>query len=63
MENRTVLITCIQKYMGEAIATKFKAMGFNVLTDDRSLVTQSECEALIESSGTIDVLVVLKLLL
>ena len=32
--------------------------GFNVLTDDRSLVTQSECEALIESSGTIDVLVV-----
>lgn len=44
--------------MGEAIATKFKAMGFNVLTDDRSLVTQSECEALIESSGTIDVLVV-----
>ena len=58
MENRTVLVTCVQKYMGEAIATKFKTMGFNVLTDDRPLVSQSECEALIQSSGTIDVLVV-----
>ena len=57
MENRTVLVTCVQKYMGEAIATKFKTMGFNVLTDDRPLVTQSECEDLIQSSGTIDVLV------
>ena len=58
MENRTVLVTCVQKYMGEAIATKFKTMGFNVLTDDRPLVSQSECEAVIQSSGTIDVLVV-----
>ena len=58
MENRTVLVTCVQKYMGEAIATKFKTMGFNVLADDRPLVSQSECEALIQSSGTIDVLVV-----
>ena len=57
MENRTVLVTCVKKYMGEAIANKFRAMGFNVLTDDRPLVTQSECEDLIQSSGTIDVLV------
>jgi 2-keto-3-deoxy-L-fuconate dehydrogenase len=57
MTQRTVLITCVQKYMGEAIRDRFEADEFRVVTGDYPMTSQAECEALVASAGQIDVLV------
>lgn len=57
MTQRTALVTCVQKYMGEAIRERFDADGFRVVTGDYPMTSQAECEALVASAGDIDVLV------
>ena len=57
MTDRTALITCVGRYMGNPIKDKFEELGIKVTADDRLLQSQSECEALISSAGDIDILV------
>lgn len=57
MTQRTALITCVQKYMGEAIRDRFEADGFRVVTGDYPMTSQADCEALVASAEEIDVLV------
>lgn len=58
MAQRTALITCVQRYMGEAIREKFEALGYEVKTGDYPMTSQEACEALIAEAGSIDILVV-----
>lgn len=57
MTQRTALITCVQKYMGEAIRDRFEVDGFRVVTGDYPMTSQADCEALVASAEEIDVLV------
>lgn len=54
---RTALITCVERYMGSAIRTKFESQGIKVVTGSYPMTSQADCEALIESAGEIDILV------
>ncbi len=57
MTQRTALITCVQRYMGEAIRTRFEQLGITVKTGDYPMTSQQACEDLIASAGPIDILV------
>ena len=57
MKQRTVLVTCVDKYMGEAIAKRFIEPDYLVITDNQPLISQSQCEELVHSVGDVDVLV------
>ena len=57
MTQRTALITCIDRYMGPAIKTKFESLGFNVISGNDPMRTQAEWEALVSAAGEIDILV------
>lgn len=57
MENRTALITCVDRYMGLAIKKKFESLGIKVVSGPHPMQTQEEVEALIASAGDIDILV------
>ncbi|WP_416896738.1 MAG: SDR family oxidoreductase [Minwuia sp.] len=57
MTQRTALITCVQRYMGEAIRERFEADGIRVVTGDYPMTTQRDCEDLIAGAGEIDILV------
>ena len=54
---RTVLITCIEKYMGMAIKEKFESLGLNVICDNSSMTSEAEANSLIKNAGNIDILV------
>ncbi len=54
---RTALITCVEKYMGEAIREKFEEMGLHVICDDGPMSSEAEAEDLIRNSGNIDILI------
>ena len=57
MTQRNALITCVERYMGEAIRKKFETEGIKVVTGSYPMASQAECEALVESAGEIDILV------
>ncbi|MCY4265907.1 MAG: SDR family oxidoreductase [Gammaproteobacteria bacterium] len=57
MSQKTVLITCVDRYMGVAIQLKFEELGFRIITGNYPMQSQNECEKLIESAGEIDILV------
>ncbi|MEC9346249.1 MAG: SDR family oxidoreductase [Pseudomonadota bacterium] len=57
MPQRRALITCVQRYMGEAIRARFEADGIAVVTGDYPMTSQQDCEALVASAGRIDILV------
>ena len=57
MTNRTALITCVDRYMGEAVRDKFESIGINVVAGDYPMSTQTECENLIDAAGEIDILI------
>lgn len=57
MTQKTALITCVERYMGEAVRTKFESLGTNVIVGSHPMTTQAECEALIADAGKIDILV------
>jgi 2-keto-3-deoxy-L-fuconate dehydrogenase len=55
---RRVLITDGEQFMGPAIARRFCAEGAEVIADSRDLRHNGACEALVEESGPIDILVI-----
>lgn len=55
---KRVLITDCNEYMGPAISDRFEREGAIVMLDNRDLSVQGACDALIEESGHIDVLIV-----
>ncbi len=57
MTQRTALVTCVDRYMGPAIKTKFDALGFQVIGGPSPMTKQQDCEALIAAAGDIDILV------
>ncbi|MDC1311916.1 SDR family oxidoreductase [Burkholderiales bacterium] len=57
MRQRTVLVTCVDRYMGEAIAKRFTELDYRVITDKQPLLAESQCEELIRSVGSVDILV------
>ncbi len=57
MTNRTALITCVDRYMGRAVQTKFEALGITVVTSDGPLTSERACTDLIAAAGEIDLLV------
>lgn len=57
MTNRTALITCVDRYMGRAVQTKFEALGITVVTSDGPLTSERACTDLIAAAGEIDILV------
>ena len=57
MTNRTALITCVDRYMGLAVQTKFEALGITVVTSDGPLPSERACTDLIAAAGEIDILV------
>ncbi len=57
MTNRTALITCVDRYMGRAVQTKFEALGITVVTSDGTLTSERACTDLIAAAGEIDILV------
>lgn len=57
MSQRTALVTCVDRYMGIAVKEKFESLGIKVVTGGSPMLTEGECEALVESAGDIDILV------
>ena len=57
MTIRTALITCVDRYMGRAVQTKFEALGITVVTSDGPLTSERTCTDLIAAAGEIDILV------
>ncbi len=57
LQNKRVLITRAQDYIGPATARLFAEEGAEVMADTRDLTPPGACEALIEESGRVDVLI------
>lgn len=57
MSNRTALITCVDKYMGEAIRQKFESLGIHVITGPSPMTTEAEVNELVSTAGKIDILI------
>ena len=57
MTKRTALISCVDRYMGRAVQTKFEALGITVVTTDGPLTSERACTDLIAAAGEIDILV------
>jgi len=57
MSQRTALITCVDRYMGQAIKEKFETLDINIVTGGSPMKKEADCEALIESAGDVDILV------
>jgi 2-keto-3-deoxy-L-fuconate dehydrogenase len=57
MTNRTALITCVDKYMGEAIKQKFESLNIHVITGASPMTSEAEVNELVSNAGAIDILV------
>jgi 2-keto-3-deoxy-L-fuconate dehydrogenase len=57
METRTALITCVDRYMGGAIKTKFEALGIKVIGSNYPLESQDAIEKLVSEAGKLDIIV------
>ena len=57
LQNKRVLITQADDYMGPATATLFAAEGAEVTTDSTDLREPNRCAELIEAVGKVDVLI------
>ena len=55
---RRALVTCVDRYMGRAIASKFRASGITVIESDALLTSREEVEAVVRDAGRIDILVI-----
>ncbi len=53
MIERTALITCVDRYMGRAIQTKFEAIGITVVTGDYPMTTERDCEDPVAAAGQV----------
>lgn len=54
---KRVLVTCVDKYMGQPIADAFIAEGADVIGDADPLATGEAVEALLQRAGEIDILI------
>lgn len=54
---KKVLVTQVDRYMGEVMATAFADQGAQVITDDDRLDTQQAIDAMVERAGDIDILI------
>lgn len=54
---RTALITCVDRYMGNAIQKKFESLGINVVTGNSPMTTEIEVNELVSNAGHIDILI------
>ena len=57
LENKRVLVTQAEDYMGPATIELFDEHGAEVIADSRDLTQDGAVEALIEETGHIDILV------
>lgn len=57
IEGKRILVTQASDYMGPATEKLFAAEGAHVTTDTSDLTQPGRCEALVEASGEIDILV------
>ncbi len=57
METRTALITCVDRYMGSAIKTKFESLGIKVIGSTYPLESQEAIEQLVADAGKLDIVV------
>jgi len=57
MTKRIALITCIDRYMGQAIREKFVEIGIEVVTGDSPMTSEAEVTELVSKAGRIDILV------
>ena len=57
LAGKRVLLTQADDYMGPATIKVFEAAGAVVMTDTSDLTEVSRCQALVEASGTVDVLI------
>ena len=57
LENKRVLVTCANHYMGPAIEELFIAEGAQVLTSENLLQDQTSVDELLSQTGTVDVLI------
>lgn len=57
LSGKRVLITQAGDYMGPATAALFAEEGADIMTDTRDLTIPGACEALIDESGQIDILI------
>lgn len=58
LQDKRVLITDADEFMGPAIADRFEQEGARVLADSSDLTLEGACEALVGGAGDIDVLIV-----
>ncbi|WP_136657393.1 SDR family oxidoreductase [Nitratireductor sp. XY-223] len=58
IRNKRVIITHAVRYMGPACVEAFSKEGAHVIANDDDLSTEAACRELIESAGTVDVLIV-----
>jgi 2-keto-3-deoxy-L-fuconate dehydrogenase len=56
-DNKRVLVTCVDKYMGRPIADAFKAEGAEVIEDTDPLLSNAAVDALMARAGEIDILI------
>jgi len=57
MNKRIALITCVDRYMGQAIREKFEEIGIEVVTGDSPMTSEAEVTELVSKAGRIDILV------
>jgi 2-keto-3-deoxy-L-fuconate dehydrogenase len=55
--DKTVLVTQIDRYMGEPMAAAFSAAGAEVITDADRLDTQQAIDDLVQRAGDVDILI------
>ncbi len=56
--HKHVVVTCADVYMGAPIAAHFEELGARVTRDFSALVTQAEIDALVETAGDTDILII-----
>jgi len=57
MSNRTALISCVDRYMGQAIKEKFESIGIDVIGGASPMTSETEVNELVANAGHIDILI------
>lgn len=57
MTQKTVLITCADRYMGPVIRARFEAMGHRVVCGPSPMTSEADVIALVASAGPIDIVI------
>lgn len=57
MSTRTALVSCCDRYMGNAIKDRFEELGIRVVAGPDEMRSEQEVNALVASAGDIDILI------